>query len=643
MCGIAGLIGSVGSQSVAVVQRMADAQAHRGPDDSGVWSERGREGRGGVVLGHRRLSIIDTTTRGRQPMVDKKSGCAIVYNGEVFNFVDLRNRLIAAGAEFVSDSDTEVVLEAYVRWGDRFVSELEGMFAFAIWDPRSSEVLLVRDRLGVKPLYMARCGDAGERTELIFASEVRALLASRMLPRKINREALTTYLWNGFVVGPRAIVDRIEAVPAGTLVRVTANGVPSSPERYWKIPIASSGRTRSYSRVEECLTRAIRSQLISDVPLGIFLSGGVDSTTIAAVASRVSRDSVRTFNVRFEEAGFDESGHARAVASALDTRHEEVLITASSFQVGLDDALRSLDQPTFDAINTFFISRAVRNAGLTVAIAGTGGDEVFGGYRSFVDLPRIRVAGRIAALLPKLARGAISRSAIKLHVGGRATVPSQTRWGKLGDLLNTHGDLLALYQVAYGLFTRDFLHSLTESPGDLYYGLPHGRAKELRKSASSLSTREAISVLELSIFLGERLLRDTDCASMASSLEVRVPLVDHRVIEAAADLDPRWRYLPAGRKQVLRTLSGPEIDPSIFDRPKAGFELPLDSWIRTGLRSSVADILLDRNCLDRVGLSEPRIRELWSAYCAGAPGLYWSRIWSIYVLLWWVREHDISI
>lgn len=636
MCGIAGAVGTIDRDIRDAVARMTDAQAHRGPDQAGAWSssERGR----GVVFGHRRLSILDLSEAARQPMVDTESGAVIVFNGEVYNFAEIRREL--GPVDLASTSDTEVVLKAYARWGEPVLAKLRGMFALAIFEPRDETVFFARDRLGIKPLYFA----AREGT-LLFASELRALLASGLVDRKLDPKGLASFLWHGFVPGPGTIVDGIRLLPPGTLMRVGLDGRPREPRRYWHFPRARPiEEERAVRELADTLSEAVRLRLIADVPLGVFLSGGVDSSAVAALAQRASESPVTTFNLRFEDARWDESPYARQVAQALGTVHREVILTEATFGNNLDAALAAIDQPTFDAINTYFISRAVKEAGLTVALAGTGGDELFGGYASFLDLPRARKIASKLAPLPHAVRTRLASIAVRLRTGEPSEVEPQTRWGKLLDVLATEGDLFALYQVSYGLFSRDLLHELLLRPAEgLDWGLDAARAKELRNTIQGELELTAITDLELASFIGERLLRDTDASSMAVSLEVRVPLLDHRVVEALARVPESRRYRPLRRKALLRELVRRDLDPRLFDRPKAGFELPLDAWCRNQLGTTLDEVLHDVVHAQRIGLNGEAIARLWRSFKKGGPGVYWSRVWGLFVLSSWCRDHRVYV
>src|SRR5213593_1685366 len=551
MCGIAGAIGTVDSAVIEAVQRMSAAQRHRGPDSSGFWASGPGDGGTGVVLAHRRLAIIDLSEDGGQPMTDPETGNIIIFNGEIYNFHTLRRELEQDGARFRSRSDTEVILKAYARWGADGVARLRGMFAFALWDAAQETLLFARDRLGIKPLYLCSVARPGGTRTLLFASEVRALLASNLFERELDPVALASYVWNGFVIGPNTIVRGVELLPAATCAIGSGDGRLPIPRRYWRLPAVPS-RPREKEELEEQLSTAVQMHLVSDVPLGIFLSGGIDSSAIAALAVRSGSSRIRTFNIGFNEAAYDESPHARAVARALNTEHHELRLTQETFRRELPDALASLDQPTVDGLNTYFVSRAVREAGLTVALAGTGGDELFGGYHSFRDVPWAAAwSHRFSAFPPEVLRR-LANSVTRVAAFSSA-VPAQTRWGKLGDALAARGEMLDTYQVTYALFSSDFARQLlnVDVNGALQMGLPANVAVELRQIIASSRPLAAVSTLALWCFLGERLLRDTDAASMATSLEVRVPFLDHEVVAAAAALDDTERFEPLGKKQVL--------------------------------------------------------------------------------------------
>lgn len=641
MCGIAGAVGAIDDTVRAAVEAMSCTQAHRGPDDAGGWASCQSDGHG-AVLAHRRLAIIDLSEAGHQPMVDAPTGNVVVFNGEIYNFRELRREIGSSCGAFRSHTDTEVILKAYARWGIGFLDRLRGMFTIALWDSAKRECLIARDRLGIKPVYLANVARPRGRPVLLFASEVRAILASGLLPRSVDPIGLASYVSNGFVIGPNTMVRDVHLLPAASYV-VASAGEPTPARRYWSLGKAREAVTDRRD-LREVLAEAIRMHLVSDVPLGVFLSGGVDSSAVAALAVHSGAAAIRTFNVAFDESDYDESGHARAVARALGTEHQELRLTKDTFKAGLSAALGSLDQPTFDGINTYFVSRAVREAGLTVALAGTGGDELFGGYRTFRDVPWASAWARRVRWVPAGLKAAMVREGLRRRAS-RTSIEPQTRWGKLGDVLAASGDLLATYQISASLFTSAFRHELAPrvAHGLLDAGMPSPMADVLRADLVGRTTLSSIALLEQSLFLGERLLRDTDSASMASSLEVRVPLLDHEVVEAADALDDAARFSPLGQKRILRDAALGDLDPSLFDRPKSGFVLPIDAWARDSVKEEMDDAFNDDRFCQAAGLEPRVVRDLWNAFVSRAPGVYWSRVWALYVLGRWCNEHSVSV
>lgn len=646
VCGIAGAVGVIDDLIIEGVHKINASLAHRGPDADGFMSDV-TDGRG-IAFAHRRLAIVDLSDAGRQPMLDPRTGNIIVFNGEVYNFDEIGAELQREGIPIHSRCDTEVILKAYSHWGESAIERFRGMFALAIWSPARRDVFFVRDRLGIKPLYYATVERPTGKT-LLFASEVRALLATGLVPRTVDPVALRTFLWNGFVAGSRSIVRGIELLPQASTARVRIDEPSIRPQRYWHIPThaapADANPGPAIDALHRELLEAVKLRLISDVPLGIFLSGGVDSSAVAALAAEASTSRVATFNISFDEVELDESAYARTVARELNTEHHEVRLTQRVFASSLRESLDSIDQPTFDAINTYFVSRAVRNAGITVALAGSGGDELFGGYRTFADLPPLARWGSLGSFVPPAAARTVTGLLTRWKMGPAGEVPPQVRWGKLADVVAAHGDLVRLYQSAYGLFTQDFYQQLAKNvpAATVEYGLEHEHAAELARSIRDLPTLDAISVLELNLFVGERLLRDTDAASMAVALEARVPLLDHRVVERTCAVPTRERYEPVPSKALLKKLALGRLDPSTFERKKAGFVLPFDRWCREELRPELDEIFHDNDLCHRLGLDPIAVQALWRSFQQQAPGMYWSRAWTLFVLLWWARRHDVAL
>jgi asparagine synthase (glutamine-hydrolysing) len=644
MCGIAGIIGRLDEANRAALQRMNDAMIHRGPDASGTWVS-APDARGwGVLLGHRRLSILDLSPTGGQPMVDPVTGHVMVFNGEIYNFGDLRRRLLAEGQEFKSTGDTAVMLRALGLHGPGAVSWLRGMFAFACWDPKQRRLLLARDPLGIKPLYLARASDPGAGWSVAFASELRALLASGLLGKpQLDPQAVASGVWNGFVVGPGTVVRGIELVSPGRLIELDGAGKLIRDEDFWLIPDRAPKPTMDEDGLAAVLEDGLRLHLASDVPLAVFLSGGVDSSAVANLAQRAAQSPIHTFTLAFEEQEFNEGPVAKRIAAAIGTQHHEVVLTEGQFVKNLEAALDSLDQPTFDGLNAYYMSQAIRVAGFTVALSGTGGDELFGGYTSYRDLPVLQRWSQRAAWVPRSLQVAGAKLASRLLCRSGKRLPPQTRWAKLPEMIRHGDDLLTLYQLAYALFLPGFQRELL-APGfaeALADGLPPAMRQRITAETRARTPLSAISVMEQRLFLGERLLRDNDAASMASSLEQRVPLVDQVIFESVDRLAHRTRYEPLGRKLTLRRIGLRGLDPALFERPKSGFVLPFDRWIRRGLRDAMDQTLRDPQAIAPAGLDPAAVERLWLAFLEGAPGMYWSRVWSVYVFIRWCHRNRI--
>jgi asparagine synthase (glutamine-hydrolysing) len=625
---------------------MSDAMLHRGPDAGGIWASEPDESGSGVLLAHRRLSILDLSPAGAQPMVDLVTGHTIVFNGEIYNFRDLRDRLAGEGQSFGSTGDTAVMLRALGLHGARAVPWLRGMFAFACFDPKQRRLLLARDPLGIKPLYVARNEKRSGGWSVAFASELRALLASGLIEApRLNPQAVASCVWNGFVVGPDTAVKGIELLWPGRLVELDCSGREIRAEDFWSIPDRSPAPTMSEAELSRRLQESLKLHLTSDVPVAVFLSGGIDSSVMASLAQQASETPVHTFTLAFEEQELNEGPIARRIAAAIGTDHHEVVLTQGHFAANLEAALDSLDQPTFDGLNAYYMSQAIRSAGFKVALSGTGGDELFGGYSSFRDLPVLHRWSQRASFVPReLQAAAASLATWPLRRSGGA-VPPQTRWAKLPDMVRRGDDLLSLYQMAYALFLPGFLDDLL-APGmaaTLADGLPPPMRHRLAGETRNRGPLSAISVMEQRLFLGERLLRDNDVASMASSLEQRVPLVDQVLFESVDRLPEAARFHPLGRKAVLRRIGLAGLDPALFERPKSGFVLPFDRWIREGLRDVMDATLRDPEQIAPVGLDPAVVARLWQAFLDGAPGMYWSRVWSLYVLIRWCHRHRVFL
>ncbi|WP_406699005.1 asparagine synthase (glutamine-hydrolyzing) [Singulisphaera sp. Ch08] len=635
MCGIAGIVSSsaLAQGNLERVRAMAAAQAHRGPDDGGV--EVVREDAPAVVFGHRRLAIIDLSPAGHQPMLDPESGSWITFNGEIYNYRELRLILEREGYTFRTATDTEVILKAFAHWGEDCVRQLRGIFAFAIFRPESRggdgsgfEVFLARDQLGVKPLYYWFEGGT-----LVFASEVRAVLASDLVERRLDLLGLRSYLAYGSVQEPYTLVQGVQSLPPGHTLVWRDGQLETS--RYWRLPeaeqVSATGSADVLDELSSLLSEAVRIQMVADVPVGAFLSGGIDSTAIAALAQRASTQPIRTFCVVFDEASYDEREYALAAARHIGTQHAELHLSDRIVRESLDRALGSFDQPSMDGLNTYFVSQVTREAGLTVALSGVGGDELFGGYDGYHRFLQADRWGRLVGLLP----GAV-RSGISPLVSGLARNEAQRKAALL--LKRPHSSHLLVRQFFHESQIRSLVpESLLASPASW----EAGAFAEVTTAIAGYDVVNRASAWELQTYMLSTLLRDTDQMSMAHALEVRVPLLDHLLIEFLFSL-PGSLKLKAGQPKPLLTLPlGDALPAKCVHRRKQGFELPFEVWFRRGLQDRMREFFLGTGGRSNPLFLAAGLARLWRQFEAGR--VSWSRVWCLYVLQRWLEEHRVTV
>ena len=636
MCGIAGFLGPRRNDLPTITAALGKLLAHRGPDGEGVETFPTRADPARVVaLVQRRLAIIDLSPRGAQPMPDPETGNWVMQNGEIYNYRELRAELAARGAVFRSESDTEVILKGYAVWGPAVLDRLEGMFAVAIWDAARDELLLGVDPAGIKPLYYWQ----GAEGRALFASEVRALLGTGLVSRDLDPVGLEGYLAYGAVPAPATIVRGVRALPGGSRLRLRSDGTALGPTRYATLEFAPAGAPpldagALVSGLRAALEDAVRRHLASDVPVGVFLSGGIDSSSVAALMHTVAPGSVWSFSVTFDEARFSEAPYSALVARRYSARHEEIRLSARGLLGMLPDALAAIDQPTMDGINVYALSRAVRERGLKVVLSGQGGDELFGGYPTFTLVPRALAWRRRLGLLPAGARSLAAGAWSRLR--RRSAVPD-----KGARLLAGDGDPLGTYLVFRELFPPASRAALFPGrPGDeTAHGLPLALAAELARETRGLDPVNQVSLLELRIYLANMLLRDGDVMSMAHGLEVRVPLLDRRLVEVVARVPGRQKLDARLPKPLLVRALADRLPPEIYGRPKQGFTLPWEEWLRGDLRAVVADRFESASIAGAVGLDDRACRAFWRGFVARRPGRSWARVWALFVLLDWCRRH----
>lgn len=612
MCGIAGIIyyGSDGTVDAGQLERLRDAQRHRGPDDAGLWISNDRK----VGLAHRRLSIIDLSPRGHQPMATPDGRLTITFNGEIYNHLELRADLEARGVEFVSDSDTEVILLGFREWGAGIVDRLRGMFAFAIWDDRKREVFLARDPLGIKPLYLAE-----KDGWIAFSSEMRALSESFDLG-EINVSALTGYLFWGSIASPETLYNGARSLEPGSWLCISADG-KRDEKTYWRLEDAFIGseemdEVEAYARVADALRDSVQHHLIADVPVGAFLSGGVDSVSLVGLLSDAHGGPIETVTLACEDPNLDESKLAAQAARLYGTQHHEIRLDIDEIRDRLPQAIDAMDQPTIDGINTFLVSEAAARAGLKVAVSGVGGDEFFGGYDTFQQIPRMTSIHRRLRWLP-------GGGALAAVAGRLAERPGSPRAAaKIGRALLHGGSTEGAYYANRGLFSPREVQALLHP--DLRSRISASDPTESlarRLDLDAIPADDHVSALEIGQYLRVQLLRDTDAASMAHSLEVRTPLVDRDLLTAVARVPTQYRH--AGRaKRALRQAPQKPVPPEIWDRKKQGFTIPFDLWMRSGR--------LDLPLPTHPFLDPHGVREVAARYKAG--NLHWSRLWALMVL-----------
>jgi asparagine synthase (glutamine-hydrolysing) len=647
MCGIAGFV-DLGTRTSAengesLARRMADALRHRGPDDAGVWSDAGA----GAFLAHRRLSILDLSPAGHQPMSSVSGRYILVFNGEIYNHGDIRKELDGlASRSWRGHSDTEVVLAAIDQWGmrgalDRFV----GMFAIALWDRRESELTLARDRAGEKPIFWGRFGDI-----VLFGSELKALRAHPGFKAEVDREALALFLRHSCVPAPHCIYRGVRKVQPGTLIRLRSRGSPAV-ETYWSARgHADAGLVRRWegdeagaaTELERLIGQSVAMQLVADVPVGAFLSGGIDSSLVVALAQSRSSRPIRTFSIGFAEEQYDEARFARAVAGHLGTDHTEMYVSPAQAMEVIPSLAGIYDEPFADPsqIPTFLVAQLARRH-VTVSISGDGGDELFAGYNRHTQAERLQ---HLASSLPRAVRRALAAGLFSVSPSGwdrlfgpiSATMPGRLRHANIGDKLHRVARLMRAGSVD---LYRDLTSHWTEEAVVIGAGVPDSERDFADGNRPAFpGFAETAAWLDFVGYLPDDILVKVDRASMAVSLESRVPLLDHRVIEFAWRLPMEMKLREGGGKWLLRQVLYRYVPRKLLDRPKMGFSIPLHAWLRGPLRSW-AEALLDEKRLSREGYFNPRpIREKWSEHLSGRRNWqYW--LWDVLMFQAWSERN----
>jgi asparagine synthase (glutamine-hydrolysing) len=632
MCGIFGIAAHNARIPDGVLERGTQSLAHRGPDDSGtIVLREATPDPVEVGLGNRRLAILDLSPLAHQPMHDPVSGNWILYNGEIYNFREVRAELEALDTQFVSQSDTEVLLKGYARWGERCLTKFRGMFAFAIWDAKLRQLFLARDPMGIKPLYYAQAGPF-----FLFASEVRTLLGTGLMPARIDEAGLVNYLSFGSAYDPLSLVQGIRSLPAGHFLTWKSGSTRISS--YWDLvdmpeAVASQVEPIPNEPLQAILEEAVRLQLVSDVPVGIFLSGGIDSSALVSIVSR-GGVTPSTFSIVFREADFSEAQHSRTIARKFHTDHHELTVSQGDVLAAIPDALRAMDLPTMDGINTYFVSRETRKAGVKVALSGLGGDEVFAGYSSFRTVPRMERFTRVWKRVPHVTR----RGAGSVF---SAFAPASDQSRKLGLLLRNGNRVLHPYFLSRMLFTPEQQDLLLLKSNTAAEKTATASQEDVLGRALALDPINRVSYLESRCYMLNTLLRDSDFMSMSQGLEVRVPLIDHRLARTVLTLPGRSKVNGTPKKLLVEALEG-SLPDEIIHRPKRGFTLPFEHWMRKEMRSEIEPVLqasrIEQGPLGAL-LDGKAVEKIWKGFLDGA--VSWSRPWSLFVLQRWCELQSV--
>lgn len=621
MCGIGVILGA-SAQSIENVLSVFNATlAHRGPDDEGMYRLRTEYG---LTLGmsHRRLSILDLSIAGHQPMVDEATGNAIVFNGEIYNYRELATELEAKGERFVSTSDTEVLLKAYRYYeASDLLRRLRGMFAFALWDAKKQKLLLARDPVGIKPLYYTVGGD-----RFACASEAGVLARAGLADSGFDAKALDSFLTFGSVQAPLCIYRGIRALLPGHLMWVCGNATSGTPIPYWDwMPEHVAG---GHKEIAHRLHGSMRRHLVADVPVGIFLSGGFDSTALAVLAMQIAEEPVKTFTLGFpEDPSTSEETSAAAIALRLGTEHQGIEMIQSDLRRELPAFFSAMDQPSDDGLNVFLVSRGAAHAGMKACLHGVGGDELFGGYPSFTQVPK----ALMLAMLPVWLRRLFARVA-----DGDSVVRA-----KLANLLRSDLGLLEAFLIRRSVFSYEQRRALLGGDPPLgRSGMPPEWSDHMAgRIAKSLDTFGALSAFELAQYAGNKLLVDGDVMSMAHGLELRFPLLDVDLINcvlATPGTEKRNRRRSVGKPALTQAVKNFPMD--LMSRKKHGFTLPLQQWLRQGLRDERESVTAE--LVEGFGIARPAVEATWHRLDASRGGQEWLRAWQLYALGNWHRRHS---
>ncbi len=615
MCGICGYITTQQQDGLSFIHAMNAAMHHRGPNHAGVFSYNQ------VFLGQARLSIIDLSDSAHQPMLSNCGNYCIVFNGEIYNFQQLKKTLLQSfpSVIFNTQSDTEVLLVAYQCWGVAMLSKLEGMFSFAIFDKIKNEVFIARDRFGVKPFYYVH-----NANYFAFASETRPLIQSKLSQGKLNKIQLATYVQYQTVYDPYTIVADIKSLPSGCFAILKNNEFVINkyydPKIYAKTTI-NDNANQIYERVNYLLSNAVEKRLVSDVPIGVFLSGGIDSSAIVGLMRKATNKNIYTFSVTFDEAQFSEEKYANIVSKHFNTVHQNIRLNATDFLTQLPNAVNAMDHPSGDGVNTYMVSKATREAGLTVALSGVGSDELFYGYNFYKQLHKVHQQAFLFN----------NSQFIRKSTASALTYFTNDKYSKISSLLSLNQIHLSnSFSLWRQLFSEKKLKSIV-SQNKLY----HLSVEEFgdNKFASSLT------IAEINSYLKHILLRDADQQSMASSLEVREPFLDHELINYVLQIPDNYKIGNTPKPLLINSLQG-LLPGEIVHREKMGFTLPWSTWMRSTLKSYCMDSLQELKNIPELNFTV--IHKMTNDFMNGSQNINWTQLWHLVVLSQWIKQNKIT-
>ena len=651
MCGFIGFTKSGNVDTPSTLKKMSDIIQHRGPDSAGIWLDEN----GPLVLAHRRLSIQDSSPAGHQPMVSKCGRFVLVFNGEIYNHLSLRQELQAAQASFWrGHSDTETLLACFAAWGvERTLQATVGMFAIALWDRQEQLLTLARDRMGEKPLYWGWCGDV-----LLFGSELKALKAHPSFNAEIDRNALTLLLRHCYIPAPYSIYQGVQKLMPGHFVQIllhddVARSKGAQPEAYWQLNDAVeeglanpfTGSPDAAVDLLECqLSASIGDQMLSDVPLGAFLSGGVDSSTIVALMQAQSERPVRTFTIGFDHVGYNEAAHAKAIAAHLGTDHSELYVRPEDALAVIPKLPKMYCEPFGDSsqIPTFLVSQMAKQH-VTVALSGDGGDELFGGYNRYMAARKVWGPLQRLPLFTRHAAAGLLRSLSpatwdKLFDCARPMLPSRLQFSIPGEKARKLANVLALSNG------RAFYRQLTShwtDPASVVIGATEPNTLLTTPSAwpETDCLEHAMMAMDSQTYMADDILTKVDRAAMAASLETRVPMLNHRVVELAWRMPLDFKIRHGQGKWLLREVLYKHVPKELIERPKKGFGIPLDRWLRGPLREWT-EALLDENRLRSEGFFHPEpIRNMWAEHLSGKQNWQY-HLWNVLMFQAWLEENS---